>query len=63
MARDRFELMDLRELQRTLAIGRTKAHSLVTSGDIPSIKVGRSIRIDTRDLDAWLKRQRHPAGK
>jgi excisionase family DNA binding protein len=57
MARDRLELIDLRELQRILGIGRTKAHSLIASGDIPSIRVGRSIRIDSRDLDAWLKRQ------
>jgi excisionase family DNA binding protein len=63
MTRDRLELIDLRELQRILSIGRTKAHSLVASGDIPSIRVGRSIRIDRRDLDAWLERQMHSAGK
>jgi excisionase family DNA binding protein len=63
MARDRLELIDLRELQRILGVGRTKAHSLVASGDIPSIRVGRSIRIDERDLDAWLERQMHSAGK
>jgi excisionase family DNA binding protein len=57
MAHDRVQkLLTVDELQEMLGIGRTKAYSLVTSGEIPSIRIGSSIRIDKRDLDWWLAR-------
>lgn len=39
------EFISLNELQEILSIGRTKAYDLVTSGDLPAVRIGRIIRI------------------
>ncbi len=51
--------ISLNELQEILGIGRTKAYDLVTSGDLPAVRIGRVIRIDKQDLTDWLERQRY----
>lgn len=44
------------EAAKLLSIGRTKMYSLLKSGKIPSIRVGRKILIPTAELEAWLHR-------
>lgn len=57
------EWMTLKEMQKLLNIGATKAYELVSSGTIPGvIKIGRAIRINRRELDDWLKQQMVSAG-
>src|SRR5215211_2994497 len=51
------EWINMKELQDLLGIGHTKAYSLIASGEIPSVRIGRIIRINRRDLDRWLERQ------
>ena len=53
------EFISLNQLQDILGIGRTKAYDLVTSGDLPAVRIGRSIRVDKRDLSDWLGRQKY----
>jgi excisionase family DNA binding protein len=53
------EWLSIRQLQDLLGIGHTKAYSLVASGEIPSVKIGRIIRINRQDLSDWLEQQRH----
>ena len=53
------EFISLNELQRILGIGRTKAYDLVTSGDLPAVRIGRIIRISRQDLADWLEQQRY----
>lgn len=56
------EWITLRELQEILGIGSTKAYELVTVKDgIPSVRVGRAIRVNRGELDRWLDQQRHLA--
>jgi excisionase family DNA binding protein len=56
------EFITLRDLQEVLGIGSTKAYELVnTPGGIPSVRVGRAIRISRRDLEDWLEQQKVPA--
>jgi excisionase family DNA binding protein len=38
-------LLTVQEVQRLLRVGRTAAYEAIRCGDIPSIKVGRSIRV------------------
>ncbi len=52
------EWLSIRQLQDLLGIGHTKAYSLVASGEIPSVKIGRIIRISQRDLGDWLDQQK-----
>ena len=53
------EFISLNELQEILGIGRTKAYDLVTSGDLPAIRIGRIIRINKQDLTDWIEHQRY----
>jgi excisionase family DNA binding protein len=53
------EFISLNQLQEILGIGRTKAYDLVTSGDLPAVRIGRIIRISKQDLTAWLERQKY----
>jgi excisionase family DNA binding protein len=48
----------VKDLQDILGIGHTKAYELVTTpGGIPSVRIGRSIRISQRELAHWLGQQ------
>ena len=51
--------LSIRQLQDLLSIGHTKAYSLVASGEIPSVKIGRIIRINQQDLSDWLNQQKY----
>ena len=47
-------LLSAKELAQELGIGRTTAYSLLWSGAIPSIKLGRLRRVRREDLQAFL---------
>ena len=54
------EWLTLREMQEMLGIGHTKAYELVARpGGIPNVRIGRSIRINRRELTDWLERQKY----
>jgi excisionase family DNA binding protein len=36
-----------------------KAYELVATGELPAVRIGRCIRINRRELDEWLHRQRY----
>jgi excisionase family DNA binding protein len=42
------------ELRGWLGLGRTKAHELVASGEIPSYRIGRLRRIRKVDVERYL---------
>ena len=45
------EWLTLREMQEMLSIGRTKAWQLVASGEVPAVKIGRSVRVSRKELE------------
>jgi excisionase family DNA binding protein len=53
------EWLSLKDVQHLLGIGRTKAYELVTSGELPAIKIGRCIRVNRKELNEWLRAQRY----
>ena len=56
------EWLSLKDVQQLVGIGRTKAYELVTTGELPAVRIGRCIRINRRELDEWLHRQRYLNG-
>jgi excisionase family DNA binding protein len=36
-------------------VGRTFTYSLIKSGQLPSYRVGRLLRVRRRDVDRWLE--------
>jgi excisionase family DNA binding protein len=47
-------LLSAEELARELGVGRTTAYSLLWSGAIPSMKLGRLRKVRREDLEAYL---------
>jgi excisionase family DNA binding protein len=53
------EWLTLRQVQEILGIGSTKAYELVATGEIPSVRIGRAIRVSRQELERWLEEQRY----
>lgn len=49
------ELLSVRRTAVRLGIGRGTTYRLIRNGEIPSVKVGGSIRVDPRELDRWIQ--------
>lgn len=49
------EWLTLAELAAWLKVGRTTVYRLVTSGAVPSYRVGRSVRVRRADVERWLE--------
>ena len=50
-------LLTVEEAAQRLGIGRSLAWRLVRSGELPSVRLGRLVRIPEQSLLDWLKRQ------
>jgi excisionase family DNA binding protein len=49
------ELLTVDQVQELLKVGRTLTYSLIKSGQLPSYRVGRLLRVRRRDVDRWLE--------
>jgi excisionase family DNA binding protein len=49
------------EVAQVLRIARSRAYELVAEGEIPSVRIGRSVRVSRIELDRWLEKQRQPS--
>jgi excisionase family DNA binding protein len=52
------EWLTVAELQDWLTIGRSKVYELISTGELPSYKVGRVLRLRRQDVEAWLEQNR-----
>ena len=48
-------LLRIPEAAETLAIGRTKIYELIATGELPTIRVGRAVRISVSTLQKWVE--------
>ncbi len=58
---EQHEYLKVPEVARVIRVARSRAYELVAEGDIPSIRIGRSVRVSRRELDKWLDEQRQPS--
>jgi excisionase family DNA binding protein len=56
------KLLSADELARELGVGRTTAYSLLWSGAIPSMKVGRLRKVRREDLEAYIEARMERGG-
>jgi excisionase family DNA binding protein len=47
-------LLKIPEVMERLAVGQTKVYELMSTGELRSVKVGRSRRIPSDDLDRFI---------
>ncbi len=45
------------EVAEALGVGRTTAYELIRTGRLPTIRVGRSVRVPRAELERWLTDQ------
>lgn len=48
------EFFTVAELQKLLKLSRALTYRLVQTGEIPSYKIGRCVRVRRADVDAYL---------
>lgn len=53
-------LISVGEAAEIVGLSRSKVYELLADGLLPSIRIGRTRRIDIADLDAFIDRHRIP---
>ena len=57
-------LMSVRELSAFLHLGERSIWKFANTGEMPApVRIGRAVRWDRRDIEAWLVRKRAEAEK
>jgi excisionase family DNA binding protein len=47
------------KVAEVLRIARSRAYELVQNGEIPAVRIGRSVRVSRKKLDRWLEDRRY----
>lgn len=50
-------LLRLDEVAKILALGRSTVYNLVNAGELPIVRIGKSIRIPADALEAWVEKK------
>lgn len=37
-------------------LGRSKVYEMIASGELPSVRIGRAVRVPRSGLEAWVRR-------
>jgi excisionase family DNA binding protein len=45
------------EAAEAIGIGRSKVYELIARGELPSVRIGASVRVPVDALRAWIARQ------
>jgi len=57
--RGELRLLSVHEVCQQLGMGKSWVYRRLRSGEIPSVKLGRSIKVRREDLEAYLEHHRH----
>jgi excisionase family DNA binding protein len=49
-------LLKAEEVAKALRIGRSKAYELMASGQLPTVRIGRAVRVPAGALEEWVSR-------
>jgi excisionase family DNA binding protein len=55
------QLLSIPQLCRELGMGKSWVYRRLRSGEIPSVRLGRSIKVRREELEEYLERHRYPA--
>lgn len=48
-------LMRVSEVAQELRLARSFVYELIQSGQLPAVRIGRSIRVPRAELEAWVR--------
>lgn len=54
-------LLGITEVAALLSLGRSKTYALIAAGELPSIRLGKSVRVPAQKLREWVQ-ERSQAG-
>lgn len=60
VSRDLPLLLDVSEAAHMMSLSRAKVSDMASHGEIPSIRIGRSVRIPRDPLVAWIEKHTNP---
>jgi excisionase family DNA binding protein len=55
------QLLSIPQLCQELGMGKSWVYRRLRSGEIPSVRLGRSIKVRRDDLEEYLEKHRYPA--
>ena len=50
-------LLRVSEAQKVLSLSRSTVYALIASGQLPSIRIGRAVRVPVDALKQWVEQQ------
>lgn len=50
-------LLSTYEAAEQLCIGKTKLYEPIGRGELPTVRIGRSVRVPAAAIEAWIERQ------
>jgi excisionase family DNA binding protein len=53
------ELLSIAEVCQDLGMGKSWVYKRLRSGEIPSVKFGRSVKVKRQDLEEYIERHHH----
>ncbi|MGB3682757.1 MAG: helix-turn-helix domain-containing protein [Rubrobacteraceae bacterium] len=63
MDEQQHEYLKVPEVAKMLRIARSRAYELVADEEIPSVRIGRSIRVSRGELEKWLEERSYPEAR
>jgi excisionase family DNA binding protein len=55
------ELLRAEEVARVLGVGRSKVFEMFKAGELPVIRIGRSVRVSRKALALWIEKRSETA--
>jgi excisionase family DNA binding protein len=55
-------LLKADEVARRLSLGRATVYLMMASGELPTLRKGRAVRVPARALEHWIEQQTVAAG-
>lgn len=52
-------LLKADEVARRLSLGRATVYLMIASGELPTFRKGRAVRVPARALEEWIAKQTH----
>lgn len=49
-------LLTIKDVMQLTQLSRTKVYELIRDGELPSVRIDKSVRVRTEDLDRWIMR-------
>ena len=51
------QLLRAQEVATVLSLSRSKVFQLIASGELPAVRIGRSVRVPAQALREWVEQQ------